>query len=151
MKSIQDLKNMQAEKKKKYNELKAKQIDIKEEGIDIWEQFARINEEDDKEEQMVIAGTWVDFIDDLLDFNWNEFMDKNGYDEDDIENTFFIDDENAQKEIFITEEQAQKMLENRKKICKEHPYGLVKNMHFFKGIYIEKIELDILKWFLEIE
>lgn len=151
MKSIQDLKNMQAEKDKLYDELKSKEIDINNKELDIWEQFGKMYEQFDKEEQMVIAGTWVDFIDDLLDYNLNEFMDKNGYDEDDIENTFFVDDENVQKEIFITEEQAKKMLENREKICKEHPYGLVKNMHCFKGIYIEKIEVDILKWFLEIE
>ena len=150
MKSIQDLKNMQAEKEKRYNELKAKQINIKEEGIDIWEQFARMNEQDDNEEQKVIAVTWVNFIDEMLDYNLSEFMEKNGYDDDDIEKTFFLDDENVQKQIVLTENQAREILEGKIKMCEEHPYGLVKNAHCFKGIYVEKIELDILKWFLEI-
>ena len=100
---------------------------------------------------MIITGTWIDFIDNLLDYNLSEFMTKNGYVDDDIEKTFFTDDENVEKEIFIRKEQALKLLEDRQKIYEEHPYGIATNLFVFKGIYIKKIELDILKWFLEIE
>ena len=135
MKSIQDLKKMQKKKKQLYERL---------------ENTKDINE-DDKDEQMIIAGTWVDFIDDLLDHNLCEFMDKNGYTDEDIENTFTVEDEKVQKEIVIREEQALELLEGRKKLCEKHPYGVTTHLFVFKGIYIEKIELDILKWFLEIE
>ena len=50
MKSIQDLKNMQAEKDKLYDELKSKQIDINNKELDIWEQFGKMYEQFDKEE-----------------------------------------------------------------------------------------------------
>ena len=51
----------------------------------------------------------------------------------------------------MTKEQALELLEGRKKLCEKHPYGVTTHLFVFKGIYIEKIELDILKWFLEIE
>ncbi len=81
MKSVQDLKKMQEEKRQLYKKL---------------ENTKDINEYD-KDEQMIIAGTWVDFIDDLLDHNLCEFMDKNGYTDEDIENTFTVEDEKVQK------------------------------------------------------
>lgn len=135
MRSIQDLKKMQEEKNKLYEELKnTKELN-----------------EFDRDEQIIIATTWVDFIDDLLDYNLCEFMDKNGYGEEDIETTFTVKDEKVQKEIVIRKEQALKELECRKKCCEEHPYGVTRHLFVFKGMYLEKIELDILKWFLEIE
>ena len=62
----------------------------------------------------------------------------------------WIDDPEVQKEIVITEEQARKELQSRIEYCKLHPYGAIHNF-VFDGIYLEKIELDILKWVLEIE
>lgn len=138
MKTIQELKDMQEEKMKLYDELK------KQKDLDMADELYQ-------KEKLIIAGTWVDFIDDLLDYNLVDFMNRKGYNDDDIETTFTVKDKEVQKEIFITEKQALEMLEHKKKICNEHPYGLVIHKLMCEGIYIEKIEIDILKWFLEIE
>lgn len=98
----------------------------------------------------MIAGHWVDFIDDLLDFNFSEFMDKHGYTDDDIGTTFTSEQPEVEEEMFIREEQAKKELEWRKKYCEEHPYGVCYHP-FSGGIFIEKLESDILKWVLEME
>jgi len=134
MKTIKQLQEMKKEKGKLYDEIS-----------DNSEAYV------EKEESLIILGTWVDFIDDLLDYNFIEFMDKNGYTEEDIEKTFFISDEAVEKEIFITEEQAKELLKHRQNLCKKHPYGTTRGSNNWKGIFIPKIELDILKWFLEEE
>ncbi len=134
MKSIQELKEMQEQKNKLFDEIK------------------KSNEynEFQKQEKEIIAGHWIDFIDDLLDYNYTDYMDKMGYTEKDIETKFTTKDPKVQKEIFITEEQARKELKIREKCCIEHPYGVTHHI-LLGGIFLEKIERDILKWFLEIE
>ena len=134
MKSIQDLKEMQDQKRK------------------LCDAIDKSNEYDEfqKREKAIIAGHWVDYIYDLLEYNYYNYMQKMGYTEEDIETTFKTDDPKVQKEIFITEEQARKELELSEKYCREHPYGVTYH-RLFGGIFLEKIERDILKWFLEIE
>ena len=138
MKSIQETRNKLEEQEKIYNDI----VKLKEQEEDI--QF-------EKDEQRIIAGTWVDLLADLLDYNMQEFLEKNGYDTEDIDTKFSVSDENVQKEIFIKEEQAREMLEHKEKFCQEHPYGTIANKYFGGGLYVQKIELDALKWFLEIE
>ena len=134
MKSIQELKEMQKQKNKLCNEINES---------DIYNEF-------EKRERAIIAGHWVDFIDDLLEYNYTNYMDRMGYTEDDIEITFTTNDPKVQKEIFITEEQARKKLKLNEEYCREHPYGVTYH-GLFGGIFLEKIEIDILKWLLEIE
>lgn len=137
MKSIQETKKMMEEQERIYNEI----VNLK--NLEDYVQY-------EKDEQRIIAGTWVDILADLLDYNMQEFLEKNGYDTEDIDTKFSVSDENVQKEIFITEEQAREMLENKEKFCQEHPYGTIANKYFGGGLYVQKIELDVLKWFLEI-
>lgn len=132
MRSIEELTNMQKQKVEEYNQL---------------EKCTQLNNSE-KEEKLIIAGTWIDFIDNLLDYNLVEFMENNGYSNEDIEK--LISNRKVQEQILITEEQAKIELECKEKHCKEHPYGVVQN-NISNGIYIKKIELDILKWVLEIE
>ena len=134
MKKIQELKEMQEQKNQLFDEID-KSIEL--------DDFQR-------KEQRVIAGHWVDFIDELLDYNFSEFMDKHGYTEDDIGTTFTSEQPEVAKEMYIREEQARKELEYRENYCKEHPYGNCYHP-FSGGIFIEKLERDILKWMLEIE
>lgn len=137
MKSIQETKKMMEEQERIYNEI----VNLK--NLEDYVQY-------EKDEQRIIAGTWVDILDDLLDYNMQEFLEKNGYDTEDIDKKFSVSDENVQKEIFITEDQAKEMLEHKEKFCQEHPYGTIANKYFGGGLYVQKIELDVLKWFLEI-
>lgn len=137
MKSIQETKKMMEEQERIYNEI----VNLK--NLEDYVQY-------EKDEQRIIAGTWVDILADLLDYNMQEFLEKNGYDTEDIDTKFSVSDENVQKEIFITEDQAKEMLEHKEKFCQEHPYGTIANKYFGGGLYVQKIELDVLKWFLEI-
>lgn len=133
MKNIQELKEMQKQKNRLYDE------------IDKSDEYNFENKE-----KRVILGHWVDFIDELLDYNFSEYMDKHGYTDDDIGTTFSSEDPEVEKEMFIREEQARKELKNRENYCKEHPYGNCYHP-FSGGIFIEKLERDILKWILETE
>jgi len=137
MKSIEETRAKMEEQDKIYNEI----VKLRELEDDILFE---------KDEQRIIAGTWVDLLADLLDYNMQEFLEKNEYDTEDIDTKFSVSDENVQKEIFITEEQAIEMLKHKEKFCQEHPYGTIANKYFGGGLYVQKIELDALKWFLEI-
>jgi hypothetical protein len=104
----------------------------------------------DKKEKLIIATHWIDFINTLLYWNLYNFCLENKLDPDEysesLENL-----NNIPKEIIINEEQAIKELEWREKLYNDYPYGTCKNSYYINGIYIEKLELDILKWLLERE
>lgn len=134
MRNIKELKNKMKEKEELYNNIEKEkdEFDLEAEG------------------NMVIARIWIETIEDLLDHNVAEFMEKNGYEDKDIETTFSVNDENVQKEIVATEEQIIEMLDFKMKLCERFPYGRIDNMGY-KGIWGDKLEVDILKWVLEKE
>ena len=127
---------------KTYTEIEKKQAEYN-------EKFDALPENDEKtHEDKIIFGHWVDFLDDLLDWNMLDYADKIGYDFESDEEMFEITDE-VKKEILITEDQAKKELEYREEICNRYPYGRISTQWWIKGIYIEKLERDILRWVLE--
>ena len=132
MRSVIELKNKKKEMEELYEHIK----EIKEE-IDL-----------NAEEEMVIARIWFDVIEDLLDHNVVTYMQKNGYGDDDIDTTFSLSDENVQKEIVANEKQVYEMLEFKKQVCREHPYGRV-NYWGYQGINADKVAIDVYKWVLE--
>lgn len=100
------------------------------------------------EENRIIFGHWVDFLDDMLDYNILDYGKKIGHDFETETEMFEITDE-VKKEIIITEEQVKKELDIREKICQKYPYGRCKNVWWINGINIEMLERDILRWILE--
>lgn len=105
------------------------------------------NDENTKEDK-IIFGHWVDFLDDLLDWNMLEYAEQIGFDFEKNDDMFEITDE-VKKEIMIAEEQAKNELKVREKICQKYPYGSCKNKWWINGINIDMLERDILKWILE--
>lgn len=103
---------------------------------------------EDKREQIIITSHWQNFINMLLYWNLLDYCEKNNLDPDDY--TEEICEKNAVPlHVFITEEQAEKELKLREELYKKYPYGTCQNSYYIDGIYIQKLELDILKWFLE--
>lgn len=105
------------------------------------------NDENTKEDK-IIFGHWVDFLDDLLDWNMLEYAEQIGFDFEKNDDMFEITDE-VKKKIMIAEEQAKNELKVREKICQKYPYGSCKNKWWINGINIDMLERDILKWILE--
>lgn len=105
------------------------------------------NDENTKEDR-IIFGHWVDFLDDLLDWNMLEYAEQIGFDFEKNDDMFEITDE-VKKKIMIAEEQAKNELKVREKICQKYPYGSCKNKWWINGINIDMLERDILKWILE--
>lgn len=105
------------------------------------------NDENTKEDR-IIFGHWVDFLDDLLDWNMLEYVEQIGFDFEKNDDMFEITDE-VKKKIMIAEEQAKNELKVREKICQKYPYGSCKNKWWINGINIDMLERDILKWILE--
>lgn len=105
------------------------------------------NDENIKEDR-IIFGHWVDFLDDLLDWNMLEYAEQIGFDFEKNDDMFEITDE-VKKKIMIAEEQAKNELKVREKICQKYPYGSCKNKWWINGINIDMLERDILKWILE--
>lgn len=83
----------------------------------------------------VIIGHWVDFIGELLYFNLNDDTPTELTDE-------------IERSILITQKQAEEELDSREEQIKEFPYGTFACLNS-KGIYLEKLEIDILKWILD--
>ena len=83
------------------------------------------NDEKTKEDR-IIFGHWVDFLDDLLDWNILNYAEKIGFDFEKNNDIFEITDE-VKKKIIITEEQAEKELNIREEICHRYPYGSCRN------------------------
>ena len=105
--------------------------------------------EENNLEKMVILGHWVDYIEELLCWKLLECLEEHGIDpetDDDFEIT-----EEMEAEMVISQEDAEIELQNREKFYKEHPYGTCRNQYYLKGIYLEKLERDILKWVLDKE
>lgn len=105
------------------------------------------NDEKTKEDR-IIFGHWVDFLDDLLDWNILNYAEKIGFDFEKNNDIFEITDE-VKKKIIITEEQAEKELKIREEICHRYPYGSCRNEWWINGINIDMLERDILKWVLD--
>lgn len=105
------------------------------------------NDENIKEDR-IIFGHWVDFLDDLLDWNMLEYAEQIGFDFEKNDDMFEITDE-VKKKIMIAEEQAKNELKVREKICQKYPYGSCKNKWWINGINIDMLERDILKWISE--
>lgn len=105
------------------------------------------NDENTKEDR-IIFGHWVDFLDDLLDWNMLEYAEQIVFDFEKNDDMFEITDE-VKKKIMIAEEQAKNELKVREKICRKYPYGSCKNKWWINGINIDILERDILKWILE--
>lgn len=126
-------------------------LDTREKYDKLFEEYSNSKELNDyeKKEKRVISGHWVDFINYLLDFNICEYMEKYGYTDDDIAEIISFDNPEIVKELVITEEQAKKELEYRIEYCKKHPYGVTYN-NLFGGIFLQKLEADILKWYLDV-
>lgn len=100
------------------------------------------------QEDRIIFGHWVDFLDDLLDWNILDYAEKIGFDFDIEKDMFELTDE-VKKAIIITEEQAKEELQKREEIYNKYPYGRCSNKWWIEGIYIDKLERDILKWVLD--
>ena len=126
-------------------------LDTREKYDKLYEKYRNAKElnDFDRKEKCVIAGHWVDFISYLLDFNICEYMEKYGYTDDDIGEKFQSDDPEVVKDLVIREKQAKEELEYRIEYCKKHPYGVTYN-NLFGGIFLKKIERDILKWYLDV-
>ena len=99
------------------------------------------NDEKTKEDR-IIFGHWVDFLDDLLDWNILNYAEKIGFDFEKNNDIFEITDE-VKKKIIITEEQAEKELNIREEICHRYPYGSCRNEWWINGINIDMLERDI--------
>ena len=105
------------------------------------------NDEKTKEDRIIFAH-WVDFLDDLLDWNMLDYAEKIGFDFEEHDDMFEITDE-VKKEIVITEKQAKKELKIREIHCKRYPYGCCRNEWWISGINIDMLERDILRWVLD--
>lgn len=128
MKTYNEIEKIQEEYNKKYDNLDK-------------------NDENTHEDR-IIFGHWVDFLDDLLDWNMLDYAEKIGFDFEEHDDMFEITDE-VKKEIIITEKQAEEELKIREKYCQKYPYGSCKNQWWINGINIDMLERDILKWVLE--
>lgn len=105
------------------------------------------NDENTHEDRIIFAH-WVDFLDDLLDWNMLDYAEKIGFDFEEHDDMFEITDE-VKKEIIITKEQAEKELKIREDICQKYPYGRCRNVWWINGINIDMLERDILRWVLD--
>lgn len=105
------------------------------------------NDEKTREDR-IIFGHWIDFLDDLLDWNILDYAEKIGFDFEKHDDMFEITEE-VKKEIIIKEEQAEEELKIKEKICQKYPYGSCRNKWWINGINIDMLERDILRWILE--
>lgn len=127
---------------KTYNEIEEKQEEYN-------QKYDSFDKNDEKtREDRIIFGHWIDFLDDLLDWNILDYAEKIGFDFEKHDDMFEITEE-VKKEIIIKEEQAEEELKIKEKICQKYPYGSCRNKWWINGINIDMLERDILRWILE--